>query len=97
MSRMRKMQPDILKTVGGDSFPVNYFFNKNWQQCKLAAVSIFRISLINLPTDAFVRNMSFFEFIFLKILAGWGGVALNQKSDTFFNKKQQTAKNWAMK
>ena len=65
VSRMKKKtHPNILKTVGGDIFPVNiYFFNKNWQHCKLATVSIFKTSLIDLPIDAFDGGMSDFGVI----------------------------------
>ena len=64
MSRMQKIASRYLKTVGGDSIPVNlYFFNKNWQQCELATVSIFKISLIDPPIDAFDGGMSYFRII----------------------------------
>ena len=37
-----------------------YFFNKNWQHCKLAAVQIFKISFIYSPIDAFEGGMNVF-------------------------------------
>ena len=53
----------MLKTVG-DNFPVNlYFFNKNWQQSKVATVSVFKISLIDPPIDVFDGDESHFGAI----------------------------------
>ena len=76
MSVLAKCLVDISKTVGGDSFPVNlYFFNKNWEHCKLATVSIFKISLIDPPMDAIdggIEILGLFEF-FKKIPTGGGG------------------------
>ena len=61
---MRKPHIDILKTVEGDRIPANlHFFIKNWQQCKLATVRIFKISLIDPPNDAFDGGMSDFGII----------------------------------
>ena len=69
-----------MKPVGGDSFPLNlYFFHKNWQQCKLATVLIFKISLIDPPIDAFDGDISNFSdiWIFKKFLpVGGGGITL---------------------
>ena len=57
--------PNILKTVGGDSFPRKslLFQQKNLQQCKLATVSIFKISLIDPTIDAFDWDISHFGVI----------------------------------
>ena len=64
MGVLAKFEVDISKTVGGDSFPVNlYFFNKNWQHFKLATVSIFKISLIDPPIDAFNGDIGHFGVI----------------------------------
>ena len=59
---IKKPHADILKTVG-DSFPINncFFKKKNWQQCKQAIVSIFKISSIAPPTDAFDGDVSYFR------------------------------------
>ena len=38
-------------------------FYKNWQHCKLATVSIFKISLIDPPIGPFYRRMSYFGII----------------------------------
>ena len=38
-------------------------FNKNWQQFKLATVSILKISLIDPPIDAFDGDISDFGVI----------------------------------
>ena len=61
---MRRPHPDILKTVGGDTISVHLKnFYKNWQHCTLATVSIFKISLIDAPLDAFDMGMSYFWII----------------------------------
>ena len=64
LSLDQKVAPDILKTVGGDSFTVIlFFFNKTWQHCKLATVSTFKISLIDPEIDAFDGDISHFGVI----------------------------------
>ena len=47
MSVLAKFEVNILKTVGGHSFPVNlWFFNRSWKHWKLATVQIFKIFLL---------------------------------------------------